>query len=600
MLNKLFNFGKNGSAFLAGRQKTIISAAIVLMIATVFAKLLGLFKLTLLANIFGLSREIDIFYAADSIPQIFFNILIIGSFNTALIPIITGLITKNNTDRAWKVFNSFLNISSLVFFIVGILGIIFSYDIAKIFVHLSFLYSSSIKTFSSSEILLMSFMVKILFLSIFILGVSFVISALLQVYKRFLVTQIANVVFNLGFIIGILLFVPLFGVLGLCWGVVLGSLFHLLVQFPVAKYLGFNFRKAAIDFHDKYVKEIYTLSIPRFLGVALSQLAYFVESFIAFALVPGSLTAFNWATSLYIFPVAVVGWSFAQAVFPTISEEYVGGTMDAFKKTLSKTINQTLFLVIPIFILFIILRLPIVRLILGPGSNSQFGWNDTVLTAWILLFLSLSIVGQSILSILIRAFYSMKDTKTPVVIEALTFFVNIILALYLVKVFGNFPVVSPTIRNLFNLHYYLHFPTVMTWKAVGGLGLASGIAVTLNVIVLIVILHRRLKGFSFGEFYQPIIKKLISGALMSVIMYGTYKFLDDILNTAKTIDVIFLFLITAYVGVSVYLLVSFILKDTDLDLISKSAYLLRDFVYGNKIKSLSPVEDEIPPASSEV
>ena len=96
MLNKLFNFGKNGSAFLAGRQKTIISAAIVLMIATVFAKLLGLFKLTLLANIFGLSREIDIFYAADSIPQIFFNILIIGSFNTALIPIITGLITKNN------------------------------------------------------------------------------------------------------------------------------------------------------------------------------------------------------------------------------------------------------------------------------------------------------------------------------------------------------------------------------------------------------------------------------------------------------------------------------------------------------------------------
>jgi putative peptidoglycan lipid II flippase len=242
---------------------------------------------------------------------------------------------------------------------------------------------------------------------------------------------------------------------------------------------------------------------------------------------------------------------------------------------------------------FLILRLPIVRLILGPGSNSKFGWNDTILTSWILLFLSLSIVGQAVLSVLIRAFYSIKDTKTPLIVESIFFVLNIFLALYLVRVFGNFPVVSPTINNLLNIGYYLHFKSAFTWKAIGGLGAAAGIIVTLNVLTLIIILHRRLGGFSFKDFYTPAIKKFISGGIMGFVMYFTYKVLDVLLNTTKTIDVIFLFLITLYIGVSVYIIVSFILNDSDLDLITRSAYVIRDFIYGKLSKPISPIDDNM-------
>jgi putative peptidoglycan lipid II flippase len=585
---------KNSTSFFIKRQNTIVSAAFIIMAVTAISKILGLFKLTLLANIFGLSRSLDIFYAADSIPQIFFNILVLGSFNTALIPVIGELVFKKKSETMWKVFNSFLNIFALILLVVGILGIIFAREVAVLFIYLATVYrSSAIPNFRPSDITLISSLMQILFISPIILGISFIFSSLLQVYKRFLVTQVATVLYNLGFIIGILFFTPFLGIYGLCWGIVLGSVLHLLVQFPVAKYLGFSYKSAILGFKNKYIKELFVLSLPRFIGIAFSQLAYFVESFIAFALVPGSLTAFNWATSLYLFPVAVIGWSFAQASFPTLAEESSANMLETFKKTVSKTVNQTLFFVIPIFVVILILRLPIVRLILGPGSNSKFGWNDTILTSWILLFLSLSIIGQAILSILIRAFYSLKDTKTPVIVEILTFILNIILALYFVRVFGNFPVISPTIGNIFNVNNYIHFSSKFTWKAIGGLGFASGIAVTLNVLVLIYLLGKRLKGFSFKEFYLPAIKKLSSGAFMSVVMYFVYKLLSTIFNTSKTVDVIFLFLITIYIGLSAYFIAAFVLNDSDLDLLTRGVYAFRNILYGKKLKGISGVDDSI-------
>ena len=594
-LKEIISIGrKNGNSWFIRRQKTIVSAAIIIMGATLIAKVLGLFKLTLLANIFGLSRSLDIFYAADSIPQFFFNILVLGSFNTALIPILADLLSHKKKDLMWDVFNSFLNIFSFILIVVGIVGIVFSKEIAQMFVGLSSSYKASyLSNFTPADIVQLSYMMKILFISPIILGISFMLTGVLQVYKRFLVTQIAYVVYNLGFIIGILFFTPFLGVYGITLGVLLGSIFHLLVQFPIAKYLGFNYKAEFLNFKSKYVKEMFKLSFPRFLGIALSQVMYIVEAFIAFSLVPGSLTAFNWATSLFLFPVAIVGWSFAQASFPTLSFESSRKMIGNFKKTLGKTILQVLFLVIPLFMTFLILRLPIVRLILGPGSNSKFGWNDTILTSWILLFLSLSIVGQAVLSVLIRAFYSLKDTKTPLIVESIFFVLNIFLALYLVRVFGNFPVVSPTINNLLNIGYYLHFKSAFTWKAIGGLGAAAGIIVTLNVLTLIIILHRRLGGFSFKDFYTPAIKKFISGGIMGFVMYFTYKVLDVLLNTTKTIDVIFLFLITLYIGVSVYIIVSFILNDSDLDLITRSAYVIRDFIYGKLSKPISPIDDNM-------
>ncbi len=596
-LPSILKIGKNSQSMLSMKQNTIVTAAVVIMSATLIAKMLGLFKLTLLANLFGLSRQLDVFYAADSIPQIFFNILVIGTFNTALIPIIGGMIAKNDKKELWSIFNSFLNIFALILLVIGVLGIIFSNEVAHFFISLSSSYrASQIPNLQPQDIQELSSMMKILFISPIILGISFIFSALLQVYKRFLVTQIAVILYNIGFIIGIIFFTPFLGIYGLAWGIVLGSIFHLLVQFPVAKYLGFSYKNAILNLKDKYMREIFTLSLPRIIGVSISQVAYFVESFIAFALVPGSLTAFNWATSLYLFPVAIVGWSFAQAAFPTLTEEAHLNGYFAFKKTLSKTIQQTLFIIVPLFIIFLVLRLPIVRLILGPGSNSQFGWNDTVLTAWILLFLSLSIIGQALLAILIRAFYSLKDTKTPVIVESIMFVFNILLALYLVRVFGNFPVISPTIGNLLNINNYIHFTSHFTWKAVGGLGLASGIAVTLNVIILLIILSKRIKGFSIQDFYSPLLKKIIEGVSMGVVMYFVYKILDFLLNTTKTVNIIFLFLITTYIGVTVYLVVAFILNDAELDLISKSIFSIRDLVYRKgRVKTVSTVPDDISP-----
>ena len=282
----LFSFIKNGKDLVTKKQETIVSAAVIIMITTLIIKFLGVFKMTLLAHTFGASRELDIFFAANTIPNVLFNICVLGSLNTALIPILSEVLEKNGAEKLWEVFNSFLNIFAIVLIVTGIIGIVEARYITQFAV--SFNISGSQAAFTLADRDLMSEMMRVMFLSTLILGVSFLMSGALQVYKRFLVTQLASILYTFGFLAGIIVFVPIMGVIGLAWGVVFGALMHLIIQYPVLKHLGlkFNFK---IDLKSVYVRRIGKLMLPRIIGVAGEQIAIVVDTVLALALQPGAL-----------------------------------------------------------------------------------------------------------------------------------------------------------------------------------------------------------------------------------------------------------------------------------------------------------------------
>jgi putative peptidoglycan lipid II flippase len=573
----VFSIFKNGKDFVTKKQETILSAAVIMMVATIATKLLGLFKIVLLANIYGTSRQLDIFYAANTIPEIIFNILVLGSLNTALIPVLSEVLMKKGNDEMSKIFSTFLSCAAVVLGIVGLLGIIFAPQVTYLLVHLN--VTTPNPPFTPLELSNMTFMIRVLFISPVILGISFLVSGILIVHKRFVITQLASVLYTLGFIISIFIFVPFMGIIGLCWGVVLGSVLHLVVQLPVLKFLDIHL-KPSFNFKDQFVKRIGVLMLPRIIGLAGDQLGAFVDTVLALGLLSGSLTAFKYAYTYYIFPVSLIGWSFAQAAFPTLTDEYANGKMDSFKENFMRSLQQTLYLILPLTVIFITLRLPLVRL-LGIGQNTQFGWDGTIVTAWVLFFFGLDIIFQSVLSILIRGYYAMQDTRTPVKASLFALVINVVLSIYLVHVFGRFNVNEGVMQNLLHFQYYFSGKGG-DWMAVGGLAAAGTISSAIETAIVFVIFLKKVNGFHFDQLFVPLYKKLASTLIMAIVMYACYRTLDTLMNTSRTLELVFLILISCYVGITVYILSSYLFQDEDIDLVFRVINKLKNFLYAKK------------------
>ena len=583
----VFSIFKHSRDFVTKRQETILSAALVMMIATFATKLLGVVKIVLLANMFGATRALDIFYAANTIPEIVFNLLVLGSLNTALIPVLSECLSKKDSKKMLYVFNSVLSIACVILVILGLFGIIFAGGITYLLVHLH--VTTPNPPFTTDELSTMTYMTRVLFISPIILGVSFLISGMLIVQKRFLITQVASVLYTLGFIISIFAFVPFMGPIGLCWGVVLGSVLHLAVQLPVMKFLGLHI-EFVIDLKETFMHKIGKLMLPRVLGLAGEQLGNLVDTVLALGLNSGSLTAFRYAYTYYIFPVSLIGWSFAQAAFPTLAEEYNEGRMDSFRQNFLKSLQQILYIIFPLTVIFIVLRLPLVRL-LGIGQDTQFGWNGTNVTAWVLLFFGADIVFQSVLSLLIRGFYAMQDTKTPVLASVFGLVLDIFLSIYLVTVFGRFDLNKDLLNNITHISYFFSGKTG-SWTAIGGLAASASITSAITLVIMSWVFIKKVGAFNMREVFTPITKKIAATIAMAFVMYGVYKILDELMNTSRTIELLFLIAITCYIGVSVYILVTFLLKDEDITLIYRVVMRLRNILYAKKdiATSLEPVE----------
>ena len=254
---------------------------------------------------------------------------------------------------------------------------------------------------------------RIMFLSPIILGASNMISGILQVFHRFLVTALAPLLYNFGIIIGILFFVPRFGLQGLAWGVVFGGVLHLLIQLPAFIFFGFKY-KSNFNYKDPGVVKTIKLMVPRSLGLGAGQLNTIATTAIASTLLAGSIAVFNLANNLSSILVNAVAVSVSTASFPSMSMAFLKDENEEFLRKFSSIFRQIIFLTIPISLLLLILRAQIVRVVLGSG---KFGWADTKLTTACLGILALNLIAQAFILFLSKTFYAAHNTKIPAIIS---------------------------------------------------------------------------------------------------------------------------------------------------------------------------------------
>jgi len=404
-----------------GQSKTITSAAIIIGATSLLSKVLGMVRDRILAGEFGAGATLDVYYAAFRIPDLIFNLLVLGALSAGFIPVFIMYYEKGRED-GWRLASGILNIMTAILIAVGLIFVFFADKIIP----------WTVPGFSGEQLQITVALSRIMFLSPIFMGVSAVWGGILQSLKKFFVYSLAPIMYNIGIMIGALFLAPIFGIYGLAYGVVLGAGLHMLVQIPSVIGSGFHYHWHW-SARERGVKKIFAMMVPRTLGLAISQVNLLVINIIASTLAVGSIAVFNLANNLQSFPLGVFGISFAIAAFPTLSSAMARDDEAGFVKSFSATTRQILFFILPLSVLFLVLRAQIVRSVLGAGV---FSWNDTILTADTLAFFTVSLFAQALSALLARGFFSRHDSLTPFICGLVSAGVNISLALYLAPSMG--------------------------------------------------------------------------------------------------------------------------------------------------------------------
>lgn len=540
---------KNLFSLLYSRQTSILSGAFIIMATMMVAKILGLIRDRLLAHVFS-PDTIDIFWAAFRLPDLIFQITILGALSVAFIPVFTEYFESKGKEDAFELARSILNIALAIFVLLSFLIYFFAQPLISNFIAPGFAPEKSAQVVFLTRIII--FGQVILIFGAFFIGI-------LQSFQRFIIPALAPVFYNLGIILGIVVFSKSLGIAGAAVGVIIGAILHALIQLPLILSIGFRFKFPSKFLHPG-VREIVRLMSMRTLGLAAEQINETVGLALASLVSIGSVTYLTFASHLQVVPIGLFGATLAQAALPVLSSEKARGKIEEFKITLLTTMHQILFLALPAAAILIVIRIPVVRLIFGA---SQFDWRATVLTGSTLAYLSIGLAAQAVSLLLVRGFYALKDTRTPVLVSLVVVIINISLSVY--------------------------FITVLKLE-VWSIGAAYSISTILSATLLFWALHFKVGRFDLKAVLIPFFKMVMVTIIMGVALYVPIKLLDQVIfDTTRTINLLILTGISSIFALSIYVALVWFLNVRELK--TYADLLKRATKFQAKLKSKEIIDE---------
>ncbi len=451
-------------------------ASLILSSAFIASRVLGLFRTTMFAAIFGASTTSDAYYQAFLVPDLIFTIVAGGALSSAFIPVFTNyMIGERDEKTAWHVASSALNLAIVIMMGLTLLAIIFAPWIVP-------LYNPGLSQHNPQELALIISLSRIMFLQSIILGAGVIINSILNAKQDFLLPAIGTVVYNVGLIIGLLpgFFLAAHGATTTAAyyatiGVVLGAILQVGVQVPGVIKVGMRY-KFSFDWHHPGVIQIGRQMVPRVINAAMLYVSTFVDRGLILLLaltitqgaVNGLITQYYQALQLVLLPLGIFGLAIATAAFPTLSENVTRGRLDRVRNIIQDTLRTIIFMSIPSSVGLIVVGLPIIQVLLQHGAYTL---DSATSTAIPLAFFAIGLTGLSAVEILTRSFYAFRDSKTPVIVSVSQFIFKIALSLLLINAAA----------------------WGLAW-GLGGLALSTSIAGLLEAFVLLWLLQERLGG----------------------------------------------------------------------------------------------------------
>lgn len=441
-------------------------------------KIFALLRQYLIAKEFGFSPEIDAFNVANNMPDLIFSLFSGGALAMAFIPVFAEYLDNQGAVVSWRLFSK---ITTFLFLVTAIASLVIA-------VMAPALVSSEIGIAPGLDPTQQKLVVELLRINLIatlIFSVSGLITASLQAHKHFLFPAIAPLFYNLGIVLGLLVLSPVIGIYGLTYGVVLGAVFHLLIQLPALLKRQFKF-SFSLDLKDPGVKKIFRLMGPRILTVFLIQVTFLLRDNFASRLEIGSITALTYGYFIMQVPETLLGSSIAIALLPTLSSHMSNLKQKEFARVLVTAIRVLIVSsIIPVVVIFLALE-PTIKLLF------DFTAPQRELLVWTTHAFMAGLLAHTLLEVFVRAFYARQSARWPLIATLLRTVIFAVLGVSLYRSTGaigiaaidSFSVAVETVFLLIVLFPLIHKKLILA-KTFGKALLGGALALVLGELVLI-------------------------------------------------------------------------------------------------------------------
>lgn len=404
-----------------GRQ--IARAATLVMVLFAASRALGLLREVVVGATFGTSTAYDAYLAAERIPRMLFTLIAGGALGSAFIPTFTSYFARSDPRGGWRLASA----------VVNLLLVALSVATALAWVAAPTLVGTVLAPgFPADQQALAAGLMRTMLIAPLFFGISGVVMGILNARQHFLLPALAPSFLNLSLIGAAWFLAPLIGVRALALGYVGGAVLHLAVQLPGLPRVGARYFPS-LTLRDPGVREVLRLMAPRVLGLAAVELNFLVNTNLASRLGAGAVSALNYAWLMMLLPQGVFAQAVATAAFPTLADQAARGERAAMRASLSATLRAVFFITLPATVGLLMLRRPLVALLFERGAFEEA---STEAVSWALAFYALGLIGHAGVEIVVRAFYALHDTWTPVWVGGLAMALNVGLSLALMPLFS--------------------------------------------------------------------------------------------------------------------------------------------------------------------
>ena len=397
------------------KPRSIIESSSHFGSTTLLSRISGFIRDVLFANYFGANANTDAFFVAFKIPNFFRRLFAEGAFSQSFVPVLQEY-KINKSDILVDFIQSVFGNLFIVLFIITTLGMYFSEELIYVFAP-GFIENSN-KYNLASQMLFNTFP-YLLFISL-----TAMCSGIFNSYNRFILSGLTPILLNLSLIVFTIFASSLFviPIISLSYGVFVAGVLQLLIQLPLMYKLGF-LKLPKVNFNNAGSMKIIRLMVPAMLGTAAVQINLLIDTIVASLLITGSISWLYFSDRLIELPLAVFGIAISIVILPVLSEHFQKENSHQYSDTLTKSIKLAFMIAMPSMLGLIALSGTITSALYMYGSFSAV---DVKMTMLSLVTYSLGLPAFILIKILVTAFYSRQDTRTPVIYSLVGISINII------------------------------------------------------------------------------------------------------------------------------------------------------------------------------
>jgi len=453
---------------------TLLRSASVVGLLTFVSRIFGYLRDQRVAFLLGVGAEFDAYDVAYRIPNLLRRLVGEGAVSAAFIPIFSEYLTGERREEAWRFASSILTLLTLLMTGVTLLGVLFAPLVVR-------LVASGVV---GEKLELATLLTRIMMPYIFLVSLAALAMGILNSFHKFAVSASAPVFLNLG-IIALSFLTDFFPSpeIALAVGVLVGGVGQLAIQVPQVLRMGFRFRPR-IDLSHPGVRRTGKLVLPLVAGAGVVQINVVVGYQFASYMGDGPMSAIHLSDRVMELVLGVYAIAISTVILPMMSRNVAQGALEEMRSTLNFASRMILLVTVPAALGLVILRVPIVQVLFEHG---RFDAADTTMTATPLLCFAVGLTAFSMMKIIVPAFYSLKDTRTPVMIAFLSMLLNVAL---------NFAFFRPL--------------------QVGGPALATSLAAFFSAIALIVLFVRRQGSIGVGSILRSLARFAAASAAMAL------------------------------------------------------------------------------------